>query len=348
VTTVALPGGSLNQANWVVVDPVDPTTNGKGMVWVNVRNTGMVYAVSGDTNSVVAGVQVGCAPYGMAIMGRRLYVANHSSANNNCNPGGASVSVINMDTRSLITTISLPFGSEPTFIDTDGVNRVFVALHWSYGFESEWRQAAVIDNTTLSVEGFVPRDPGALANDGWGLATDPAGGVLYIGTRNGATVSRYNLASPFDPPTGRIQPNGKIFYVVVNKTTGDLYFVHTPAIGAERPANLMKRFDRAGTQLAPATISGLDTFDGGGVAINRNNANRLYVAGTDYLGPTDLVQAVAQGLWYSSIAPYRLGPAQGIQPDPLGIAVNENTYRIYVGNRGNNTLTVIEDTEFAP
>jgi DNA-binding beta-propeller fold protein YncE len=60
------------------------------------------------------------------------------------------------------------------------------------------------------------------------------------------------------------------------------------------------------------------------------------------------VQAVAQGLWYLPSAPYRLGPAQGIQPDPLGIAVNENTFRIYVAGRGNNTLTVIEDNEFAP
>lgn len=348
VTTVAMPGGAAAQANWVIVDPVDPTTNGKGMVWVTVRGSGMVYAVSGVTNSVVAAVPVGCAPYGMTILGRRLYVANHSSANNGCNPGGASVSVIDMDSRSLITTISLPYGSEPTFMDTDGANRVFVALHWSHGFESEWRQAAVIDNTTLSVEGFVQKDPLALANDGWGLATDPAGGVLYIGTRNGATLSRYSLAAPFNPPLGSIQPNGKIYFVQVNKTTGDLYFVHTNGAATERPANMMKQYNRAGAQLATATVSGLDTYDGGGVAINRNNGNRLYVAGTDYMGPTDLVQTMWSGLGFSVSAPYRLGPAQGIQPDPLGIAVNENTYRIYVGNRGNNTLTVIEDTELAP
>jgi len=291
---------------------------------------------------------VGCAPYGMAIIGRRLYVANHSSSNNGCDPNGASVSVINMDTRTEIVRIPLPGGSEPTFVDTDGSSRVFVALHWSAGHEGDLRQAVVLQNVTLSVEGYVPRDPGAYANDGWGLATDPVGGALYIGTRNGATVSRYNLASPFNPPVGRIQPGGNVFFVQTNKTTGDLYFVHTSGLGAERPANIMKRYSRAGIFLNGATINGLDTFDGGGIAINRNNANRLYVAGTDYMGPTDYVQTVAQGLFYSPSAPYRMGPAQGIQPDPLGIAVNEITFRIYVGNRGNNSLTVIEDTEFSP
>ena len=65
---------------------------------------------------------------------------------------------------------------------------------------------------------------------------------------------------------------------------------------------------------------------------------------------TGYVQTLAQGLffWNSTTAPYRLGPAQGIQANPLGIAANENTNRIFVANRSNNTLTVIEDTEVLP
>jgi DNA-binding beta-propeller fold protein YncE len=72
------------------------------------------------------------------------------------------------------------------------------------------------------------------------------------------------------------------------------------------------------------------------------------VAGTDYLGATDLVQVMFSGLGWPATTPYRMGPAQGIQPDPLGIAANEVTNRIYVANRGNNTVTVIEDTEVIP
>lgn len=193
-------------------------------------------------------------------------------------------------------------------------------------------------------------DPGTFANDSWGLATDPVGGYLYIGSRNGGAVSRYSLANPLAPTLlGRVPPGGNVFSVAVNKTTGDLYFVHTASNFSDRPANLMKRYSRAGALLASQTINFLDTFDGGGIAINRTNANRLYLAGTDYApGTTDLVQIVANGLQYAAYAPYRLGPAQGIQPDPVGIAANEVTNRIYVGNRGNNTLTVIEDTEFIP
>lgn len=147
---------------------------------------------------------------------------------------------------------------------------------------------------------------------------------------------------------GRVQPGGNVFSVAVNRTTGDLYFVHTASNFSDRPANLVKRYSRGGALLSSVTLNFLDTFDGGGVAINRTNSNRLYVAGTDYLGSTDLVQVCADALWCSATAPYRLGPAQGIQPDPLGIAANEVTNRIYVANRGNNTLTVIEDTEVIP
>ena len=340
-----MPGGSGGQANEVIVDP---TTGSMGTIWVDLRAAGMVYAVDGATNTIIGGVQVGCAPYGMAIVGRHLYVVNHSSSLDGCDPGNASVSVVNMDTRTEIVRIPLPSGSEPTFADTDSSGRVFVGLHWSTGHSLDGRQAAVIQDSSMSVLGYVTKDPSARANDGWGLATDPAGGFLYIGTRNGATVSKWSLSNVFGSPVGRIQPGGNVFFVQVNKTTGDLYIVHTGAIGSERPANIMKRYDRSGFTLANSTISGLDTFDGGGIAINRNNQNRLYVAGTDYTGPTDLFQTVWQGLGYSSSAPYRLAPAQGIQPDPLGVGVNENTYRIYVANRGNNTLTVIEDTQYKP
>ena len=160
-------------------------------------------------------------------------------------------------------------------------------------------------------------------------------------------MTKFSLSSPYTV-LGRYTPLGNVFFVQVNKTNGDLYFIHTPAIGSERPANITKQYGRDGSSKASTTINGLDTFDGGGIAINRTNSNRLYVSGTDYSGPTDYVQTMASGLWYLASAPYRLGPAQGIQPDPVGIAANEVTNRIYVANRGNNTLTVIEDTEVIP
>jgi DNA-binding beta-propeller fold protein YncE len=342
VPAITLPGGVNAQANQVVVDP---TTGAKGTIWVDVRGTNMVHAVDGVTNGVVASVPVGCSPYGMAILGRRLYVANHSSADNGCDPANASVSVIDMDARTEITRIAMPVGSEPTFVDTDpSTGRVFVAFHWSAGHRSETNQAAIIADATLSVLGYVPRDPMASDNDGWGLATDPDGRALYIGTRNGQTLSRYNLDNLAAGPNGRVSRSGHFFFVQVNKTTGDLYFVRTA--GGERPANVMERLARGTLAVINNTvINGLDTFDGGGVAINRRNSNRLYVSGTDYMGPTDFVQVMAEGFYHLTTAPWRLGPAQGIQPDPLGIAVNENTFRIYVANRGNNTLTVIEDTQ---
>ena len=318
-----------------------------GTIWVDQRAANTVHAVDGATMGIVASVPVGCAPYGMTIVGRHLYVANHSSINNGCDPAGASISVINMDTHTEITRIVLPFGSEPTFADNAG-GRVFVALHWSDGTRGETRQAVVIQDTTLAIEGYVQKDPVALQNDAWGLATDPNGGFLYIGWRNGATVSKYSLASPFGAPVGRFQPNGNVFFVQVNKFNGDLYFVHTPSAGAEQPANIIEQRARDGSLKAFRTVSGLDTFDGGGIAINHTNSDRLYVSGTDYLGPTDLVQVMFAGLGYSATAPYRLGPLQGIHVDPVGIAANETTNRIYVANRGDNTITVIEDTEVIP
>lgn len=349
VTQIPLPpapGGAPAEANWLTIDTSTNT------VWASVRNANMVYAINGASNTVIGGVPVGCAPYGLAIVGRRLYVANHSSALNGCNSGNASVSVINMDTRTVITTIPFPGGSEPTFIDTDGGDRVFVALHWSAGHAGETRLAGVIQDSTMSLVRYVQKMPDMQANDGWSIASDPAGGALYVGTRNGCAIYRFNISSTgSEPHVGMIWPGGNVFSLQVNRTTGDLYAIHTSACGAEdaaHPANLMKRYDRTNILLAAQTLAGVNTFDGGGVTINRNNANRLYVSGTDYLGPTDYVQAVAQGLWYSPAAPYRLGLAQGIQTDPLGIAANEATYRIYVANRGSGSITVLEDTEFAP
>ena len=347
LTTINLPGSSTDQANWVIVDP---TTGPMGRVWVNVRSANKVYAIDGVTYATVATINVGCAPYGMTIVGRHLYVVNHSSINNGCNPADASVSVINMDTFLEIYRIPLPAGSEPTFVDSDGVpgnTRVFVALHWDDAHRGETRQAVVIRDMTLTVDGYVQKDPAALQNDGWGLATDPLGGFLYIGTRNGAAVSKYSLTSPYTL-VGHISAPGNVFFLQVNKTNGDLYFIHTPAVGTERPANIIKQYARNGVFKAGTPIGGLDTFDGGGIAINRTNSNRLYVSGTDYLGPTDYVQTLFSGTGYSASVPYRLGTADGIQPDPLGIAANEVTNRIYVANRGNNSLTVIEDTEVIP
>jgi hypothetical protein len=64
----------------------------------------------------------------------------------------------------------------------------------------------------------------------------------------------------------------------VNKTSGDLYFLHTSGVGVERPANRMRRYTRAGAPLEAQTIAApFDTFDGGGIAINVNGT-RLWLA----------------------------------------------------------------------
>src|SRR5207245_5862701 len=77
------------------------------------------------SNTTVATVRVGVSPSGVAVAGRRAYVANACDADAECTSFDGTVSVVDTATNTVVTTV--PVGASPLGIavDPDGA-RVYV------------------------------------------------------------------------------------------------------------------------------------------------------------------------------------------------------------------------------
>jgi len=304
------------------------------MIFVTSRDTGQVYSISGATLAISGTIPVGSSPFGLAAnpVNRLLYVANF---------GSGSVSIINMDTRSVVLTQST--GGRPTFIAVDlTTGDAFVALNAA-------NQVARFNNATYLGNFMVA---GA---EVFGIALDSGASPkrLYVGTRQSPNgqVLVYNVSS--SPPTylTTLTPGGAVYGMTVNRITGNLYVMHSDTSDANN-ARFMSVYSRTGARVAGPWDIGVNTFDGGGLDILTNNNNRVYVAGTECIpgvgacagygagGRVQIIQGLPPFVARSLLQP-------PIQPGPFGVAVDESRKRIYVTSKGNGGwLNVIEDFEF--
>jgi YVTN family beta-propeller protein len=280
------------------------------------RSNGVLYAVARDTNDVhiislisydtLQRVPVGSSPYGAALLNGILWVANYDSG---------TVSRIDVATRTRLLP-DIAVGPQPTWIAADHVSgRVYVVRHGDNGVtvlrgDSVWR--------------VIGAGGGAFA-----VAVDSVGRRAYVSNRDVNNVTVINIDS--DTVIKTLPLDGSPFGLTVDETSGTLYVVHG-RLPADCPARWITTFNRSGAEVGHITAG--DTCDGGWLDVNSSNG-RLYLAAT----ASDEVWVVGADGRVRSV----LTPADGIGDAPFGLVVDEAAALIYVGNKGDGTISVISD-----
>jgi len=159
-------------------NPWDAVKQGD-FLYVSGLFSGKVYKVDTLSGSVVASVNVGIAPEGMQVLENRLYVCNAGDYADNY--AGSSVSVIDLDSFSVITTI--PVSANPQYIKSwHGLLHVSCTGNWS----DVAGKIMIIDPEINAVIHTI--NLGGTLGCLW-VANDE---VAYVGDSNGAYLFSYN------------------------------------------------------------------------------------------------------------------------------------------------------------
>jgi YVTN family beta-propeller protein len=180
-------GPNIDRPHGVAVDFTSnyPGSNGKGMVYVALRDTNQLAVINGDTDAIVTHVGVDVRPYGVAVnpgaaagpiaglsvVGpHRVYVANGLSH---------TVSVIDPSTNSLVATL------------TQGLSQPYaVAVGWALG------KVYVSSPGSNSVEVFGPNNAH--------LASIPLGTTPGIGSKSIAVQQQTTRVFVANPVSNKI------------------------------------------------------------------------------------------------------------------------------------------------
>jgi len=275
------------------------------LLWAVSRNSGEVYAISLSSLTLVDHTPVGHLPFGAALLDGVLYVANFADG---------SLSRLRAAERASLPDIAV--GDEPSWVAADPVTgRVWVTLHGASGV------AVVVDGR---VSRRIYTGQGAFA-----VAVDAGRRLVYVGNRDSRDVVVLNADSGDRMRT--LEPGGSPFAMAVNPATGALYVVHGgPAGGC--PADRMAIYAANGMRLRDVPVG--DTCDGGWVETDPESG-RVYVAAT-------AAGQVRSFEWDGApIAVF--GAAHGVGSEPLGLAMDAPTARLFVGNRADDSITVLTD-----
>jgi len=322
VVTVAVP-----DANWAAVDPVRHT------VFVSSRDTDSVYYLSAPDLSIQGVIGVGQLPFGLGAnpANRLLYVANY---------GSGSVSIINMDTLSVV--VKHLTGGGPTFVAVDAAaGLAYVPLHPT--------NRVARFSGTIYLGAFSTR-----GDQVFSVALDDQASPkrLYVGRRGRySDVEVYN--ADVQPPAylTTLTPGGEVYNLAVEGGTGNLYVMHTGADGAS--ARFMTVYDRHGTRLTAAPVDiGADTSDGGGLGFEESSG-RIYVAGTGCLAGTtlecsgyaaDSAVVILRGMPPAVVARLQ----ETIPRGPFGVAVDQSLHTVYITSKGSGGwVAAIDDRSLA-
>ena len=165
-------GNFVNTSNakepaWVAYDPSN------GYIYVTNYASGTVSVIDGATNTVIANITVGPAPWGVAYDPSNGYIYVADS-------GSDSVSVIDGATNTVIATI--PVGIGPVGVAYDPSNGYIYVADSGSGTVSVINGTTVIANITVGI-GPV------------GVAYDPSNGYIYVTNYFSGTVSIISTTS---------------------------------------------------------------------------------------------------------------------------------------------------------
>jgi YVTN family beta-propeller protein len=314
------------QVNGMVFDPV----NQRLFVTNSVQNSVTVHTDNGTTLTQIASIAVGTSPFGIGLVDNKVYVANWGP-----DPGPSSVSVINATTLQKITDIPIPVetcGGQASHVAVNPLtHRVYVAMHAVSG------PVVVINSQNDSLLPCVNTNTGA-----FGIAAHPASNSIFVGSRDGLDLWRIDDATNtsaqvvdwrFPPGTG---PGGSPYYVGVNNTTNRLYaMVGTP--NSDVPDKLFAYDIGSGGALtevagSPATVGNTD--DGGYVLQTGCPDRSIYVAVTNIENNGNTVAVRNSNLSAQKTI------TVGLYPHSL--AENLSLGHLYVGNKGSNSISIIQ------
>lgn len=177
------------------------------------------------SNRVIATIDVGYSPAGVAVTpnNRFAYVANN---NVNDIPGGYTVSVIDLSTNTVLTTISDASFDQPYTVTINAAGTL------AYVTNSNSTTISIINTSTNTVEGIISGFSGPS-----GMAITPDGTTAYVNnygvgvdSGDGTTVSVVNLATNtivgtitvgLAPASVAVAPSGAYVYVM-NYVDGNL------------------------------------------------------------------------------------------------------------------------------
>lgn len=204
------------------------------LVWVLIPS--MVY--TNEENRLIATIGVGNSPAGIAITpnNRFAYVANNNNAGIS---GDDTVSVINLETNTVVKTISDASFNEPYTVTINAAGTL------AYVTNSNSTTITIINIATNTVSGVIGGFDGPS-----GMVISPNGATAYVnnyggpggvGSGNGTTVRVVNLATNtivgapitvgLAPASLAITPNGEFVYVINyvdgNQGTGTISIIQT-------------------------------------------------------------------------------------------------------------------------
>ena len=281
-----------------------------------------LYSSLAPANRVIATIGVGDSPAGIAITpdNRFAYVANN---NNDDIAGDATVSVLDLRTNTVVTTISDPSFNQPYTVTINAAGTL------AYVTNSNSTTITIIDISSNTVVGTIGGFDGpsgmAITPDGSTAYVNNYGGPGGVGSGNGTTVRVVSLVSNaivgtaitvgLAPASLAITPDGKFVYVLNyvdgNPGTGTISIIQTS------------------TNIVVGSISG---FSGPfAIAITPNGA-AAYITnfGSNNFAPYGTTVSVVNLKTNAISATIALG----IQPS--GIAIVPNGHFAYVSNY--NTL----------
>ena len=341
-TSTSTPTGTLTPATSTPTRTIIPPTpvppfsvlHPKGLAVDLDRN--YLYVTSRNTNSVVVIDEVPFTriatitgfdrPFDVGVVKRNAYISEFADGK------VGQVGVINMDTLTKTMTINTAScGNNPTHIDVNLItNRVYVTLHGS-------AKTAVIDANTNTMVGCVDSGAGV-----FGTAVSMRYNQFFVTNRDTNDLWAYDGAT--NQLKLKIDLGGSPYYVAVSPDGTRLYV----AVGAPNPSIVDQLYV---FEISPDNLFMIgkvkigNAYDGGWI-LESQCTGQVYVSATGLLpdgvtsgSPDRQVWVFNHDLTLNRV----LTAADGIGNQPFGLTENPKLGRIYVGAKGADIVTPINE-----
>lgn len=317
-----IPFGPMNKPWGVAVD----SSPGTHYVYVTDNEDRRVFVIDGSTRAKVAEVPVGNGPVGVAVnpatsarwgtSPSTVYVANSADSED-------SLSVITVDAKTTpptFETAHLPVGSHPVGVAVDqgpGTYYVYVTNN-----ADEAVSVIAVDAKTTPPT-FTQAPPVHVGPKPTAVAVDPETHMAYVANNGDNTVSVIQADTSVYPPTFKerkvtvgLHPDG----VAVNPRTSEIYVANNggDTVSVIQPGTFKEQ---------KVTVKGGPV----GVAVD-GDANKVYVTSYD-TGTVSVINGDTKELEDT---------VRDVGKNPGQVAVDPGTGAVYVANRGDQNVAVIQ------
>jgi len=286
------------------------------MFYVTSRESDMVYAVNGLSQTVICQAHVGKQPFGVAVNPNtnKVYVATFKSGD---------LYVLDGTTCTEITHFRV--GPEPTYVALNpDTNRIYVALHGLNG-------VAVINGATDTVIDLIGAEAGT-----FGIAVNRSLNRIYVSNRDVNSIITIDgtTREVIGSQTIHLEPGHSVPYTLAyNEATHKLYIVYGP----QGIPNKVWVYQASASGLIPlkSVDVGNGGEQGGGGIVANPNTNHIFVTNS-----AENTVTVIDGTTDTVLTTLAM-PTVGL--DPFGIALDPAANIVYVGNRGSHNVSLIPD-----